>query len=52
LGIALPAVDDHGELFALAAVVFVGSAIVLNMHREELPMFRRIVAGPGFLARS
>ncbi len=37
LGITLPAVDDHGELFALAAVVFVCSAIVLVMHRRELP---------------
>jgi len=38
LGIALPAVDDHGELFALAVSVFVCSAVVLIMHREELPM--------------
>ena len=37
LGITLPAVDDHGELFALAAVVFVCSAMVLVMHRRELP---------------
>ncbi len=37
LGVALPAVDDHGELFALAAVVFVCSAVVLVMHRRELP---------------
>src|SRR5215831_17355680 len=28
LGIALPAVDDHGELFALAVVVFLCSAVV------------------------
>ena len=40
LGIALPAVDDHGELFVLAVIVFVCSAIVLLMHREELPGFR------------
>src|ERR1044072_5368529 len=33
LGIALPAVDDHGELFALALVVFVASAAVLVLHR-------------------
>jgi hypothetical protein len=45
LGITLPAVDDHGELFVLAGVVFVCSAIVLTMHREELPVFNRIVAG-------
>src|SRR6266481_6410577 len=37
LGIALPAVGDNGELFALALVVFVASAIVLLMHRSELP---------------
>src|SRR5262250_3122664 len=29
LGITLPAVDDHGELFALAVTVFVCSAAVL-----------------------
>jgi hypothetical protein len=45
LGIALPAVDDHGELFGLAVVVFVCSAILLIMHREELPVFNRIVVG-------
>jgi len=37
LGIALPAVNDRGELFALALVVFVFSAIILIMHRQELP---------------
>ncbi len=37
LGIALPAVGDHGELFALALVVFGCSAAVLVMHRGELP---------------
>jgi hypothetical protein len=42
LGIALPAVGDHGELFALAVTVFVCSAAVLIMHREELPVFNRI----------
>ena len=36
LGIALPAVDDHGELFTLAVVVFFCSAAVLFMHRREL----------------
>jgi hypothetical protein len=39
LGIALPLVDDHGELFALAVIVFVCSAVVLIMHRDELPLF-------------
>jgi hypothetical protein len=38
LGIALPAVDDHGELFALALIVFACSAAVLVMHRAELPV--------------
>ena len=41
LGIALPLVDDHGELFALAVIVFVCSAVVLIMHREELPLVGR-----------
>ena len=37
LGITLPAVDDHGELFALAVVVLLCSATVAVMHRRELP---------------
>ncbi len=41
LGITLPAVDDHGELFALAIVVFVCSASVLILHRHELPLIGR-----------
>ena len=41
LGITLPAVDDHGELFALAVAVFVCSAAVLAM---ELRHFRWPVA--------
>ena len=36
LGIAITAVDDHGELFALAIVVFLCSAAVVVMHRQEL----------------
>jgi uncharacterized membrane protein YphA (DoxX/SURF4 family) len=36
LGVALPAVNDHGELFALAIVVFLGSAAVLVLHRSEV----------------
>jgi putative oxidoreductase len=36
LGVALPAVGDHGELFALAVIVFVCSAGVLYLHRDEL----------------
>lgn len=45
LGIALPAVDDHGELFALALVVFVCSAVVLVMHRSELPVVGPMLSG-------
>lgn len=47
LGIALPAVGDHGELFTLAVVVFVCSAAVLIMHRRELP-----VVGPLLSSRA
>ena len=38
LGIKIPAVDDHGELFALAIVVFVGSLVVLYLRRREIPI--------------
>jgi putative oxidoreductase len=38
LGITIPAVNDHGELFALAITVFVASAIVLVLRRHELPL--------------
>ena len=38
LGITLPLVDDHGELFALAVVVFVCSLAVLILHRRKLPI--------------
>jgi hypothetical protein len=38
LGITLPAVDDHGELFTLAVIVFLCSAAVLILHRSELPL--------------
>ena len=41
LGITLPAVDDHGELFALALIVFVCSLAVLVMHRDEAPLLGR-----------
>ncbi len=47
LGIALPAVDDHGELFALAVVVFLCSLAVLILHREDLP-----IIGPALSVRS
>lgn len=35
LGIALPAVGDRGERFALAVVVFVCSLAVLAIHRHD-----------------
>jgi hypothetical protein len=38
LGIALPAVGDRGELFALAMIVFVCSAAILFLHRQEIPL--------------
>lgn len=41
LGIALPAVGDRGELFALAVVVFICSAGVLVLHRSQLPVLGR-----------
>src|SRR5262245_24345344 len=43
LGIALPAVDDHGELFALALAVFACSLAVLVMHRQDLPFLQRLL---------
>jgi putative oxidoreductase len=41
LGIALPAVDDRGELFALAVAVAACSVGVLLLHRDELPVVGR-----------
>jgi hypothetical protein len=38
LGITLPLVDDHGELFALAVVVFACALGLLVLHRRELPI--------------
>ncbi len=38
LGITIPAVEDRGELFALAVVVFIGSAVALYFHRHEIPI--------------
>jgi putative oxidoreductase len=40
LGVALTAIGDRGELFALAVVVFLCSAAVLLLHRRELPLVR------------
>ncbi|MBM3774135.1 MAG: DoxX family protein [Acidobacteria bacterium] len=42
LGIAIPAVDDRGELFALALVVFFCSAALLFLYRQQLPLPGRI----------
>ena len=42
LGIRLTAVEDNGELFALAVTVFVCSAAVLLMHRDDLPLPGRL----------
>jgi putative oxidoreductase len=38
LGIALPAVNDRGELFVLAVVVFVVSLAILFIRRAEIPL--------------
>ena len=38
LGIALPAVNDRGELFALAVVVFAVSLAILFIRRAEIPI--------------
>jgi hypothetical protein len=43
LGIALTAVGDHGELFALAIVVTLCSAGILLLHRQELPLIGRMI---------
>lgn len=45
LGIRLTAVGDHGELFALAIVVFVCSALVLLLHRREIPVVGKRLFG-------
>jgi hypothetical protein len=41
LGIAIPAVDDNGELFALAVVVLLCSGAVIVLHRHEAPALVR-----------
>jgi putative oxidoreductase len=38
LGVSLPAVGDHGELFSLALVVLAGSLATLYFHRSEIPL--------------
>ena len=44
LGVALTEVGDRGELFALALVVFVGSAVVLFIRRRELPFVGAVLS--------
>jgi len=44
LGVALTEVGDRGELFALAVVVFVGSAGVLYIRRRELPVVGAVLS--------
>lgn len=44
LGIALPAVGDNGELFALAVIVFAASAALLMLHRRELPVIGTLLS--------
>jgi uncharacterized membrane protein YphA (DoxX/SURF4 family) len=46
LGIAVSAVDDHGELFALAMVVFIGSLVVLYIRRSEIPVIGPKLVSP------
>jgi hypothetical protein len=36
--LGIDVLNDHGELFALAVTVEVCSAIVLFMHRREIPV--------------
>ena len=38
LGLTIPAVNDHGELFGLAVTIFVGSLVVLYLRRGEIPL--------------
>jgi hypothetical protein len=43
LGIALPAVGDHGELFALALIVLFCSLGVLYLHRTTFISSRQLI---------
>jgi uncharacterized membrane protein YphA (DoxX/SURF4 family) len=38
LGITIPPVDDHGELFSLAITIFLGSLVTLYLRRAEIPL--------------
>ena len=37
LGLTIPAVDDHGELFGLAIAALVCTVVVLYLHRSQIP---------------
>ena len=41
LGLTLPPVDDHGELFGLAITIFLGSLVILYLRRTEIPVVGR-----------
>jgi putative oxidoreductase len=47
LGIALPLVDDHGELFALAVTVWICAAGTLVLHFREIPLVNRLMLAGG-----
>lgn len=47
LGITIPAVDDHGELFGLAITIFLGSLVILYLRRSEIP-----VVGPRLFSQA
>jgi hypothetical protein len=38
LGVALTAIGDRGELFALAVIVFIGSTVILILRRRQFPI--------------
>ncbi len=38
LGLTIPAVDDHGELFALAITILLASLVVLYLRRRQIPI--------------
>jgi hypothetical protein len=45
LGIKLTQVGDNGELFALATVVFIGSAVILFLRRRAIPLVGKRLFG-------
>ena len=47
LGITIPAVEDHGELFGLAITIFLGSLVVLYLRRREIP-----IVGPRLFSKA